>query len=91
MKVVKVYVHLLNEGTTVLRPVPSLEIGNNWYLLQETKDYDPDDEEWEFLPGAVVFCEPENHEGGEVLVARYTVSKDVDVGVRRPCEIRAFS
>jgi hypothetical protein len=65
-----VYVNLLNEGTSVLRPVPAQYLGGNRYLLLKTNDYDPDDEEWEYLPGATVACEEETNEGEIILVAK---------------------
>lgn len=71
MGLIKVYVHLLNEGTTVLRPVDSLQVGNGRYLLQKPEDYDPEDEEWEFLPGSLVLCEKELHEDSKILVAKH--------------------
>ncbi|PHS69203.1 MAG: hypothetical protein COB23_07600 [Methylophaga sp.] len=73
MGLFKVYVHLLNEGTTVLRPVNSLKVGEDRYLLQKPEDYDSEDEEWEFLPESVVICDKELHESSEILVAKRLV------------------
>ena len=70
MENIIVYVHLLNEGTTVLRPVPALFKGDNKYFLLETNGYDPEDEEWEFLPRSMVVCEKEIRDGKTILVAK---------------------
>jgi hypothetical protein len=52
-----VYVPLLNEGTSVSRPTQARHIDGNHYELLATSNYDPRDEEWEFLPGSIVRCE----------------------------------
>ncbi len=65
-----VYVPLLNEGTSVLRPTHGVKLGDNVYRVLPTRDYDPDDEEWEFPPGSVVECIQETRDGREILVAR---------------------
>ena len=64
-----IYVQLLGEGTTVYRPVPAVEIDENVYLLKGEEIFDPDDEEWEFLPGTKVRVEQKDLEGEKVLVA----------------------
>jgi hypothetical protein len=73
MSALKVYVPLLNEGTPVLRPTQGVKLGENLYRVLPTKDYDPDDEEWEFPPGTVVECVGEIRGGQEILVARKKV------------------
>ena len=65
-----VYVELLDEGTTVLRPTQGEILGGDHYGLLPTPDYDPDDEHWEFLPGSIVRCNKEVRDGEELLVAR---------------------
>lgn len=65
-----VYVELLDEGTTVLRPTQGEILGGDHYRLLPTPDYDPDDEHWEFLPGSIVRCNKEVRDGEELLVAR---------------------
>lgn len=52
-----VYVSLLNEGTDVWRPVSAIRVAADTYVLLRPSDYDPEDEDWEFLPGEVVVCE----------------------------------
>jgi hypothetical protein len=65
-----IYVPLLNEGTSVVRPTQGVKLGENLFRVLPTQDYDPDDEEWEFPPGSVVECVLEDRNGQEVLVAR---------------------
>lgn len=66
-----VYVRLLNEGTVVLRPTLGKKIFGSVFLLIEPVDYDPEDEEWEFLPGSTVNCEYQKQKNGEnLLVAK---------------------
>ena len=68
-----VYVPLLNEGTSVVRPTQGVKLGENLYRVLPTVDYDPNDEEWEFSPGSVVECVVETRGGKEILVARKKV------------------
>jgi hypothetical protein len=65
-----VYIPLLNEGTAVVRPTEALKLGENVWRVLPTKDYDPNDEEWEFPPGSIVECRRETRNGQEILVAR---------------------
>ena len=64
-----IYIQLLGEGTVVYRPVPAIEISENIYKIKGEKIYDPDDEEWEFLPGTIVKVEQKELEGEKVFVA----------------------
>ncbi len=68
--VLKVYVPLLNEGTSVVRPTQGVKLAESVYRILPTSDYDPDDEQWEFPPGSVVECVLETRNGQEILVAR---------------------
>ena len=65
-----IYIPLLEEGVPVLRPTQGQRVQKGGFLVLATSDYDPDTEVWEFPPGSVVTCVPENHEGVEILVAR---------------------
>ena len=65
-----VYVPLLNEGVAVVRPTQGVKLGENVYRILPTRDYDPNDEEWEFPPGSVVECILETWDGNEILVAK---------------------
>lgn len=69
MTTTTVYVRLLDEGTDVFRPTEAEQRPDGNYKLLPTRDYDPDDEHWEFLPGQVVRCERTKLHGGERLVA----------------------
>lgn len=69
-----IYVELLDEGTTVVRPTQGEALDKDVYRLLPTPDYDPDDEHWEFAPGSVVRCVQEIRDGEEVLVARELVT-----------------
>ena len=70
-----VYIELLDEGTTVIRPTQAEVLGGgDLYRLLQTSDYDPDDEHWEFPPGSIVRCVKEVWDGEELLVARELVT-----------------
>lgn len=69
-----VYVELLDEGTTCLRPTRAEPTDGTTYRLLATPDYDPEAEHWAFLPGAIVRCRRERWGGDEVLVARESVT-----------------
>jgi hypothetical protein len=63
------YVGLLDEGTPTSRPTQAERIGNDLFKLLPTPDYDPNDEHWEFPPGAVVRAKTMEHAGKEYLLA----------------------
>lgn len=66
----KVGVRLLDEGVDASRWVPAKKIEKNIYQLFPTPNYDPEDETWEFLPGAKVICEEQEHSiEGKILMA----------------------
>jgi hypothetical protein len=69
-----IYVPLLNEGTSVVRPTQGVKLGGDLYRILPTPEYDPNDEDWEFPPGSVVECVLETRSGQEVLVARRKTS-----------------
>ncbi len=64
-----IYVQLLGEGTVVYRPVPAIKIKENVYKIQGKEIYDPDDEEWEFLPESIVLVQRRELEGERVFIA----------------------
>jgi len=66
---VRVYVQLLGEGTTVFRPVWARPITPSVVELLMPEDYNPEDEEWEFQPGATVHVERRELGGEQLLVA----------------------
>ncbi len=61
-----VYVVLLNEGTDAWRPVAARHLGDSNYELLGIV---PSQEEWKFLPGQAVECEPRVLSGDVVLLA----------------------
>jgi hypothetical protein len=68
-KVTRVYVRLLGEGTVVFRPVPAVPLGPGTVKLLAPNDYDPEDEDWEFKPGAIVQIESRTLEGEPAYLA----------------------
>lgn len=52
-----VFVDLPDEATPTIRPTNAEVLGGNLYRLLPTKRYDPENEEWEFLPGTIVVGE----------------------------------
>jgi hypothetical protein len=63
-----IYVRLLNEGTEVSRPTQAEDLGNGFFKLLPTSDYNPEDEAWEFLPGSVVKVKKKNDKS-DMLIA----------------------
>lgn len=68
-KLVDLQVRLLNEGTTVSRPAQALDRGDGIFELLPTRDYDPEDEQWEFPPGSLIRVERRSDGNGEYLIA----------------------
>jgi hypothetical protein len=66
---IEIYVHLLDEGTEVLRPVQGKILDGGKYEIIATPDYDPEYETWQFPPGSIVSCRAEIRQGKEYLVA----------------------
>jgi len=70
MQICEIYISLLKEGTTVWRPVKAKKLEENKYEIIGIDNYNPDDEEWQFLPGDIVKCETRKFtEGKSGLVA----------------------
>ena len=70
----KIYIPLLDEGTSVLRPTQGVVIEKNVFILLEASDYDPEEEKWLFPPGSMVECWEEVSEGERILVARKLIN-----------------
>lgn len=51
---VEILVRLLDEGTDCSRPTRGVNVGPGLFKLLPTESYDPEDEHWEFPPGAIV-------------------------------------
>ena len=60
---------MLNEGSVAYRPVSAYLIEKNIYKIDGSECYNPEDEEWEFLPGMYVLVEEKKLSGENVLVA----------------------
>ena len=72
-----IYMPLLNEGTTVSRPVIASDMGNNTYKIIGTEQgLKPEelDEEWLFPVGSYVTCKIEQSAIGTVLIANNLVT-----------------
>jgi hypothetical protein len=67
--VVTIYVELLDEGTTVWRPVAAARIGEGIYRILSANSEHPD-EAWEFDQGDLVHCVDRelSGENGKILV-----------------------
>ena len=65
-----IYVRLLREGASALRPAEGIDLGGNVFRLLPVPGYDPRDEPWEFPPGSLVRCEWQSRDEEEVLVAK---------------------
>lgn len=64
-----IYVKLLDEGTSVWRPVNALKDSAGTYTIADSETV-PADEVWEFTPGQRVACEYQTFLGRETkLVA----------------------
>lgn len=64
-----IFVRLLNEGTTVYRPVKAFSKQEDIYFIDNTVLLDYQDEEWEFKPGSYVHVNREFLANGEYIVA----------------------
>ena len=66
---VTIYIRLLDEGTDVTRPTKAEEIASGIFRVIQTPNYDPEDEHWEFPPGAIVRSEERQFAEGKILLA----------------------
>ena len=73
----KIYIPLLDEGTDVIRPTTGILIEKNIYIVEETKDYDQNEETWLFPPGSVVECSEEYRDGEMILIAKKLIRKEL--------------
>jgi len=65
----EIHIRLLDEGIDVWRPTQGLRVGPMTFKVLPTPGYDPEDEEWEFVPGTVVVCERRTLTEGRAMVA----------------------
>ncbi len=64
-----IFIKLLNEGTSVYRPVPARKLSDDVYLIMGENIFDPEDETWEFGPGTRVIVKKEQLSDDFVLIA----------------------
>lgn len=68
-KTISVFVRLLDEGSEAARGTQAVLEGPNVCRLLPSPDYDPEDEVWEFLPGAIVRFKPsKDADGNDILL-----------------------
>jgi len=70
---IEIYMLLLDEGVDVWRPVRAQHVAGDVYRIIEEAP-DPEDEHWQFPPGALVRCRRQMLSGGACLVAYEAVS-----------------
>jgi len=68
---VEIYIPLVDEPAS--SPTQAIVLGENRYLILEPSDYNPEAEEWEFLPGSIVACEECEYNGKRYLRANKQV------------------
>jgi hypothetical protein len=68
-KSIEMHVRLLDEGTEVSRPTRALDLGNGLFQIEATTDYDPELENWEFVPGSIVRSDLRSDESGPYRIA----------------------
>jgi hypothetical protein len=61
-----IYVHLMNQGITMLRSVKAEHLGRDIYRIVDSM---PADEEWKYQPGQIVRCRKQKLSGGKAMVA----------------------
>ncbi len=65
-----IYVLLHEDSIDMFRPTEAIDLGSGLYKILPTPDYNPEFENWQFVPGTIVKCELRSFKGGEnVLVA----------------------
>jgi hypothetical protein len=64
-----IYIPLKNEGVEVFRPTEAMAFGGGYFKVLPTPDYDPADEEWQFLPETIVKGEWRKNGSDEYLYA----------------------
>ena len=67
---VTIYISLMNEGTSCWRPIQAIEIGENTFEIP-LDIVVPEDEEWEFKPGARVKCRDKQFQDGTTGLIAY--------------------
>lgn len=68
-KTIQIHVRLIDEPVEVWRPTLAELVREGVFRVLPTSDYDPNDEEWEFVPGTLVSIQERVDEEGSHLVA----------------------
>ena len=76
----EIWIPLRNEGTIAAKMTKGVSLPGDEYIVIMPDEYDPQDEEWEFLPGTIVKCRKEIWSEGEILVAYEQVKSNVYKG-----------
>jgi hypothetical protein len=71
-----IYIRLLEEAVTCIRPTQAEPLRDGTYRVLPTPNYDPTDEVWEFPPGSTVHCESFNDSREPYLLAVVEVGGD---------------
>lgn len=67
----EIYVRLLDEGTTVYRPVKALKVNESTFTIMEDGKVDVEDEIWEFTVGTTVVVREVEIDGQVRLLASH--------------------
>lgn len=62
-----IYIYL--EEDSAYRPTQAIALDDGLYHVLPTPDYDPEDEDWQFVPGSIVRCEERESNGQPFLLA----------------------
>jgi hypothetical protein len=73
---IEIYVSLLNEGTEVWRPARAVPLTDEIHLLSPDQEV-PTDEEWQFMPGQVVYCKRRKLSDGEIEIVAISLCEDI--------------
>jgi hypothetical protein len=84
-KITEIYVILLEEGTSTMRPTEAEDLGDGLFRLLPTPDYDPEDEVWEFEPQTIVYGQDSVTSDGERIL------KAIRLPLRRDDMIKEYS
>ena len=60
----RICVSLLNEGVPTYKYILAERVNDTIYIISEDNEHDPEDEEWEFLPGTTVVVEIKTFQDG---------------------------
>jgi hypothetical protein len=64
---IEIYVNVIDDYSAT--PTQAIILANGLFKILPTPAYDPEDETWQFLPGAIVRCEENEYNGKKYLLA----------------------